>query len=294
MNARPVLESINPQGGVGRCVPTPRKERDASIRMALPSQIAFVVFGRSTETMTRHRAHRHRVLPALLRQPPAANRARRHRAAIRRRGEAGWSIGRIVGHIGGSRLHFASAYRDEVWIWTEPEFDPKGQTRWLSRLQSSAAHFAERLRDTPEAWLTRRIEMIDTSGQTLSGWHLLMMMLEHEVHRRSQIDAYAGLQGWPGHEKTTEDPDPIDLAPGLGGGGAGHREGPEGEAADGGAPVDHSMTWSARRGIDGGTVRPSAVAVRMLSTNSNFVGCSTGRSAVSVLMKILCTSVAAR
>ncbi len=94
-------------------------------------------------------------------------------------GEAGWSIGQIVGHIGGSRLYFASAHRDEGWIWTEPEFDPKGQTRWLTRLQASAAHFAERLRDTPEAWLTRRIEMIDTSGQTLSGWHLLMMMLEH-------------------------------------------------------------------------------------------------------------------
>jgi hypothetical protein len=24
-----------------------------------------------------------------------------------------------------------------------------------------------------------------------------MMMIEHEVHHRSQIDAYAGLQGWP-------------------------------------------------------------------------------------------------
>jgi len=24
-----------------------------------------------------------------------------------------------------------------------------------------------------------------------------MMMLEHEVHHRSQIDTYAGLMGWP-------------------------------------------------------------------------------------------------
>jgi uncharacterized damage-inducible protein DinB len=24
-----------------------------------------------------------------------------------------------------------------------------------------------------------------------------MMMLEHEIHHRSQIDTYAGLQGWP-------------------------------------------------------------------------------------------------
>jgi hypothetical protein len=31
----------------------------------------------------------------------------------------------------------------------------------------------------------------------LSGWRLLMMMLEHEVHQRSLIDAYAGLRGWP-------------------------------------------------------------------------------------------------
>jgi uncharacterized damage-inducible protein DinB len=37
--------------------------------------------------------------------------------------------------------------------------------------------------------------MIDTPG-TLHGWRLLMMMLEHEVHHRSQIDTYAGLQGW--------------------------------------------------------------------------------------------------
>jgi uncharacterized damage-inducible protein DinB len=38
--------------------------------------------------------------------------------------------------------------------------------------------------------------MIDTPG-ALSGWRILMMMLEHEVHHRSQIDTYAGLEGWP-------------------------------------------------------------------------------------------------
>ena len=79
-----------------------------------------------------------------------------------------------------------------------------------------------------------------------------------------------------GHPKT-EDPDPVDLARGLGGGGAGHREGPEGEAAEEGAPVHHSMTWSARSRIDGGMVRPSALAVLRLITSSNLVGCSTVR-----------------
>ena len=102
-------------------------------------------------------------------RPPAAD------------GEAGWNIGEIVAHIGGTRLYFASAYRGEGWIW----------------LEASAERFAALLRETPEAWLTRRIEMIDTPGATLSGWRLLMMMLEHEVHHRSQIDTYAGLEGWP-------------------------------------------------------------------------------------------------
>jgi uncharacterized damage-inducible protein DinB len=112
-------------------------------------------------------------------------------------GEVGWTIGQLVGHIGSSRLYFASAYRNEGWIWDEPPMDPRDQTTWLPWLETSAVHFAARLKDTPDAWLGRRIEMIDSPGRALSGWRLLMMMLEHEVHHRSQIDAYAGLMGWP-------------------------------------------------------------------------------------------------
>jgi uncharacterized damage-inducible protein DinB len=74
--------------------------------------------------------------------------------------------------------------------------DRADQRTWLPWLQSSADQFVALVRDTPSEWLTRRIEMIDTAG-SLSGWRMLMMMLEHEVHHRSQIDTYAGLQGWP-------------------------------------------------------------------------------------------------
>ena len=113
-------------------------------------------------------------------------------------GEAGWSIGQIVEHIGGTRLYFASAYRNEGWLWTKTkgEVDPNDQRTWLPWLQTSAGRFVALVQDTPADWLTRKIEMIDTPG-SLSGWRLLMMMLEHEVHHRSQIDTYAGLQGWP-------------------------------------------------------------------------------------------------
>src|SRR5262245_32392518 len=112
------------------------------------------------------------------------------------RGEAGWSIGEIVGHIGASRLYFARAYRNEGWITTPPELAQADQGTWLPWLRLSAERYAAMLDATPNEWLTRRIEMIDTPG-SLSGGRLLMMMLEHEVHHRSQIDAYAGLEGWP-------------------------------------------------------------------------------------------------
>ena len=114
-----------------------------------------------------------------------------------REGEAGWRIGEIVGHIGGSRLYFASTYRGEGWISTAAEMDRDDQRTWVPWLQASAERFTALLKETPNEWLTRRIETIDTPGATLSGWRVLMMMLEHEVHHRSQIDAYAGLQGWP-------------------------------------------------------------------------------------------------
>jgi hypothetical protein len=55
-------------------------------------------------------------------------------------GEAAWRINALVGHVAGSRLYFASAYRGEGWI---------------SR--------------TPGAWLTRKVGMIDSEGM-LSGW----------------------------------------------------------------------------------------------------------------------------
>jgi hypothetical protein len=53
--------------------------------------------------------------------------------------------------------------------------------------------------------------------------------------------------------------------------------------------VGHSMTSSARARIDGGIVRPSVFAVFRLITSSNFVGCSTGRSAGFAPFKILST-----
>src|SRR5437899_1099734 len=70
-----------------------------------------------------------------------------------------------------------------------------------------------------------------------------------------------------------------------------------GEAGDGAGQESaavHSMTLSARPSTGGGIVRPRAFAVLRLTTSSNFVGCSTGRSPGLAPFKILSTYVAAR
>src|SRR4030095_1855448 len=59
-------------------------------------------------------------------------------------------------------------------------------------------------------------------------------------------------------------------------------------------PSSHLITLSALASTLGGIVRPICLAAFKLMMNSNFVGCSTGRSAGLAPFKILSTYVAAR
>ncbi len=109
-------------------------------------------------------------------------------------GEHGWSINVLIGHMAGARLYFASAYRGDGWI-SPPPPDTSSRDRWIPELEASGVRLVEALTGTPDEWLQRKVAMIDSDG-ALSGWRVLMMMLEHDIHHRSQIDAYAGLNGW--------------------------------------------------------------------------------------------------
>lgn len=110
-------------------------------------------------------------------------------------GEQAWSINMLVGHMAGSRLYFISAYRGDGWI-SPPAPDVSQRSLWVPALEESARMLHERLVDTPDEWLRRKVPMIDSEG-ALSGWRVLLMMVEHDIHHRSQIDTYAGLNGWP-------------------------------------------------------------------------------------------------
>ncbi len=108
--------------------------------------------------------------------------------------ERAWSINTLIGHLASSRIYFINAYRGDGWISPDPP-DVSRRELWLGALHESAIVARTLLEDTPQDWLQRRIPMIDTDG-TLAGWRLLMMMLEHDIHHRSQIDTYAGINGW--------------------------------------------------------------------------------------------------
>ncbi|HUF64909.1 MAG TPA: DinB family protein [Gemmatimonadaceae bacterium] len=110
-------------------------------------------------------------------------------------GEHQWPIGEIVRHIGGARLYFSRAYRDEGWVFDGPARAVDTPADWIPVLEETWEEFQSRLADTPPEWLNRKLDMLDTDA-TLSGWRVLMMCAEHEVHHRSQIDTYAGIEGW--------------------------------------------------------------------------------------------------
>src|SRR5262245_63262446 len=66
------------------------------------------------------------------------------------------------------------------------------------------------------------------------------------------------------------------------------------EQSDERAPPRHSITPSARASKIGETSKSKALAVLRLTTNSNLVPCSTGKSAGFAPLRILSTKVAER
>ena len=127
--------------------------------------------------------------------PPEADGWTPQVAGMGGEGENAWSINKLIGHICGSRLYFASAYRLEGWISPEPP-DVSRAELWEPALNASFERFSVLVSEVGSEGLARQVPMIDTPDGSLAGWRVLMMMLEHDIHHRSQIDTYAGMNGW--------------------------------------------------------------------------------------------------
>jgi uncharacterized damage-inducible protein DinB len=111
--------------------------------------------------------------------------------------ESSWGVSEIVRHIAEARLFFASAFLGAGWVW-DPWPDPVDRKDdWTAALERSFGAFSERVSEAPAERLREKVDPIAKEGRPLSGWRVLLMMVEHEVHHRSQLETYAGLNGWP-------------------------------------------------------------------------------------------------
>jgi uncharacterized damage-inducible protein DinB len=113
-------------------------------------------------------------------------------------GEGLWSLGEIVGHIAATRTMFVGAFAGGGWHLPgagADAFDARDQATWVPALESALEWMQWRLANAPAAWLERRVESMDRTAR-IQGWRVLLLLVEHEVHHRSQLDTYAGLDGW--------------------------------------------------------------------------------------------------
>jgi uncharacterized damage-inducible protein DinB len=163
--------------------PSPRTNSLRGLISAMLTDVA--AFLRYFETVHR------RTLRDVVALPPSAPAWR----APRDWGENLWSFGEIVLHIAGGRYLFTGAFVGTGWHLPDLRLDPSDQAAWAPLLESALAWMRHQLAEAPTSWLERSVEAMDTSTR-IAGWRLLLLMVEHEVHHRSQLDTYAGLAGW--------------------------------------------------------------------------------------------------
>ena len=106
---------------------------------------------------------------------------------------AEWTCGEIVRHLAGAERFFVTKIVEDRFT-TDLDLGP--EEPWdATRARLAATHETEmaRLRALPDARLHEKVEDLD--GGRMSAWRFLMAMVEHEIHHRSQLDAWLALAG---------------------------------------------------------------------------------------------------
>ena len=104
-----------------------------------------------------------------------------------------WTCGEIVRHLAGAELFFVAKVVDDRFT-ADLELGP--DERWdVTRKRLDEAHGTAmaRLRAMPDARLHEKV--VDLEGVSVRVWRFLMAMVEHEIHHRSQLDAWLTLAG---------------------------------------------------------------------------------------------------
>jgi uncharacterized damage-inducible protein DinB len=104
-----------------------------------------------------------------------------------------WTCAQIVRHLSGAERFFVTKVVDDRFT---TDLEPGTEQSWaLIRAALDEVHRTEmrRLAAVPDSRLGEKVADLD--GGRVSGWRFLMAMVEHEVHHRSQLDAWIALAG---------------------------------------------------------------------------------------------------
>lgn len=100
----------------------------------------------------------------------------------------------IVRHLAAAEKMFVGAVVEGRWRYTGHEPGPESSLDELvARLEAGHAEAMDSLRTLDDAELSR--ERPTLNGPNAKAWRLLMAMVEHEVHHRSQLAMYLTLMG---------------------------------------------------------------------------------------------------
>lgn len=100
-----------------------------------------------------------------------------------------FTLGDLIRHVASTERMFVEAALDGRWVYPGHSRD-LGATKDEAVAYLMAAHEAAmaRLAATPDAVLNEKRPTLD--GYSVSAWRILMLLVEHEVHHRSQISQY--------------------------------------------------------------------------------------------------------
>ncbi|MCI0459650.1 MAG: DinB family protein [Gemmataceae bacterium] len=104
-----------------------------------------------------------------------------------------FTCGEIIRHLAGAERFFVTKVVDDRWAY---DLDPGPSVDHETTLaQFHTIHQSEmaRVQALDDARLQQ--PLADLDGRPLKAWVFLMMMVEHEVHHRSQLDCYLAEAG---------------------------------------------------------------------------------------------------
>jgi uncharacterized damage-inducible protein DinB len=107
-----------------------------------------------------------------------------------------YSCGDIVRHVAATEAMFVGAVVDGRWHY--PGHEAAGAPTLaaaLARLDAGHAEDAARLRGLADGALLETRPALEPGARPVRAWRLLLAMIEHEVHHRSQLASYLTWMG---------------------------------------------------------------------------------------------------